>query len=191
MPRIDRIVAVDCPHHIVQRGNNRQDVFFVDDDRYVYLELLKEQCDKYGLEVLAYCLMTNHIHLVAIPHEEDSLAGYEYHGPKGHLGFTPRLTPENFRAAFTAAEGWGTFVQKLDSRIQSERIEMRWGQLALKSLVFTVPEDFGSVKVSVMVAGQPIETDYSLNGSRLEITLKKKTALSENQALEITITRQR
>jgi uncharacterized protein (DUF608 family) len=120
-----------------------------------------------------------------------ALAGYEYHGPKGHLGFTPRLTPENFRAAFTAAEGWGTFVQKRDSRIQSERIEMRWGQLALKSLAFTVPEDFGSVKVSVMVAGQPIETDYSLNGSRLEIILKKKTALSENQALEITITRQR
>lgn len=74
MPRIARIVAVDCPHHIVQRGNNRQDVFFVDDDRCVYLELLKEQCDKYGLEVLAYCLMTNHIHLVAIPHDEESLA---------------------------------------------------------------------------------------------------------------------
>ena len=45
-------------HHITQRGNNRQDVFFVDEDRRVYLELLQEQAQKYGLEVLAYCLMT-------------------------------------------------------------------------------------------------------------------------------------
>jgi hypothetical protein len=120
-----------------------------------------------------------------------ALAGYEYHGPKGHLGFAPKLTPENFRAAFTAAEGWGTFVQKRDSRIQSERIEMQWGRLALKSLAFAVPQDFGSVKISVTVAGQPVENDYSIKGSRLEITLKKKIVLSENQALEVTITRQR
>jgi len=74
MPRLARAVAVDCPHHITQRGNNRQDIFFVDDDRHIFLGLLKEQSDKYGLEVLAYCLMTNHIHLVAIPHKEVSLA---------------------------------------------------------------------------------------------------------------------
>jgi putative transposase len=49
-------------------------VFLVDDDRRVYLQLLKEQADKYGLEVLAYCLMDNHVHLVAIPHEEEALA---------------------------------------------------------------------------------------------------------------------
>ena len=74
MPRLARTVAVDYPHHITQRGNNQQDVFFVKEDRRVYLELLKEQCDKYSLEIHAYCLMTNHIHLVAIPREEDSLA---------------------------------------------------------------------------------------------------------------------
>ena len=49
-------------------------MFLVDDDRRVYLQLLKEQADKYGLEVLAYCLMDNHVHLVAIPHEEEALA---------------------------------------------------------------------------------------------------------------------
>jgi putative transposase len=46
----------------------------MDDDRRVYLELLQEQARKYGLEVLAYCLMSNHVHLVAIPHEQESLA---------------------------------------------------------------------------------------------------------------------
>ena len=68
MPRLARTVAVGCAHHITQRGNNRQDVFFVDDDRRVYLELLKQQADKYGLDVDGYCLMNNHIHLIAIPH---------------------------------------------------------------------------------------------------------------------------
>jgi putative transposase len=58
VPRLARAIAVGCAHHITQRGNNRQDVFFVDEDRRVYLELLKEQARKYGLEVLAYCLMT-------------------------------------------------------------------------------------------------------------------------------------
>jgi uncharacterized protein (DUF608 family) len=120
-----------------------------------------------------------------------ALAGYEYHGPKGHLGFAPKLTPEGFRVAFTTAEGWGTFSQKRESKIQREQIELRWGQLGIKSLAFAVPENFRSVKVSVMVAGQPIETDYSLNGSRLEITLKKKMVLFENQALEVTVTRQK
>ncbi len=74
MPRTARIVLPGLAHHVTQRGNNRQDVFFVDDDRRLYLELLKEQCDEHGLEIAAYCLMTNHLHLVATPEEPDSLA---------------------------------------------------------------------------------------------------------------------
>jgi len=74
MPRFARTVAVGYAHHITQRGNNRQEVFFVDDDRRVYLALLKEQADKYGLEVSGYCLMNNHVHIIAIPHAEDALA---------------------------------------------------------------------------------------------------------------------
>lgn len=72
MPRLARAVAVGCAHHITQRGNNRQDVFFVDDDRFVYLELLKEQAEKYGLEIQGYCLMSNHVHLVAVPNSEQA-----------------------------------------------------------------------------------------------------------------------
>ena len=74
MSRLARAIAVGCAHHITRRGNNRQDVFFVEEDWRAYLELLQERAQKYGLEVLAYCLMTNHVHLVAIPHEEEALA---------------------------------------------------------------------------------------------------------------------
>jgi len=74
MPRIARIVIEGLPHHITQRGNNRQDIFFVDDDRKVYLEILEQQSAKYDLTIMGYCLMSNHIHLIAIPACEDSLA---------------------------------------------------------------------------------------------------------------------
>lgn len=74
MSRIARAVAVGVPHHITQRGNNRQDVFFVDDDRRTYLDILTEKPERYGLEIHAYCLMTNHVHIVAVPTNEDALA---------------------------------------------------------------------------------------------------------------------
>ncbi len=61
MPRVARIDIAGMPHHVTQRGDNKQDVFFVDDDRWVYLKLLKESAKVYGLSVLGYCLMTNHV----------------------------------------------------------------------------------------------------------------------------------
>ena len=63
MPRAARVVAEGVPHHITQRGNNRQDVFLVDEDRRFYLETLAEDCRRCGVGVLGYCLMTNHVHL--------------------------------------------------------------------------------------------------------------------------------
>jgi len=74
MPRLARIVIPGVPHHVVQRGNNRQDVFFVDDDRKAYLAFLKEHGERFGLQVWGYCLMTNHVHLIATPAADDSLA---------------------------------------------------------------------------------------------------------------------
>ncbi len=74
MPRAARVVIPGCPHHVIQRGNNRRDVFFTDDDRRYYLELLAEQSERFGLQVEAYCLMSNHVHLVVTPRRKDSLA---------------------------------------------------------------------------------------------------------------------
>ena len=74
MPRKARIVVPDIPHHITQRGNNRQDVFFVDDDREKFLYLLKEQSARFGMIIDGFCLMTNHIHIIATPTKKRSLA---------------------------------------------------------------------------------------------------------------------
>jgi len=73
MPRIARAVAPGFPHHVVQRGNNRSDVFFGPEDRDVYLYLLKSYSDKWNTPVISYCLMTNHVHLLAKPSSDISL----------------------------------------------------------------------------------------------------------------------
>ena len=74
MARIARIVLPDYPHHITQRGVRSLPIFFSDDDRYEYLRLLKGQGERFGIRFIAYCLMTNHLHLIAIPEEESSLS---------------------------------------------------------------------------------------------------------------------
>jgi putative transposase len=73
MPRQARIVIPDVPHHIIQRGNRRGDIFFSTDDRILYLKWLLEYSQKHKLDILAYCLMTNHLHIVAIPRHENSI----------------------------------------------------------------------------------------------------------------------
>lgn len=73
MPRLSRTVFAGVPHHVTQRGNRREGIFFTDEDREAYLSWLKEYCEKFGVEILAYCLMTNHIHLVAVPATNDGL----------------------------------------------------------------------------------------------------------------------
>lgn len=73
MPRLARTVCAQVPHHITQRGNRREDVFFTDEDRQAYLDWLKEYAEKYKVDILAYCLMTNHIHLIAVPATEEGL----------------------------------------------------------------------------------------------------------------------
>jgi putative transposase len=74
MPRIARVCAEGYPHHITQRGNNKEKVFFDKEDRGFYLNVLQRYKDKHAMRILAYCLMGNHIHILAVPGEETSLA---------------------------------------------------------------------------------------------------------------------
>jgi putative transposase len=74
MARISRIIAPGYPHHVTQRGVRSMDVFYSDDDRNSYLRFLSEEASRFGLEILAWCLMTNHVHFIAVPLKETSLA---------------------------------------------------------------------------------------------------------------------
>jgi len=74
MARIARVVVPGIPHHVTQRGVRRMETFFDDEDYEVYLRLMCDWCEMSGIEVWAYCLMPNHVHLVAVPEREESLA---------------------------------------------------------------------------------------------------------------------
>jgi putative transposase len=74
MARLARVVAVGHPHHVTQRGNRRQQVFFRDEDYEAYLDLMSQWCALLRVEIWAYCLMPNHVHLMAVPKSPDSLA---------------------------------------------------------------------------------------------------------------------
>lgn len=74
MARLPRIVIPDCPHHVINRGNRRQVVFFSDMDKKSYYELLKREADKVGIAIWAYCIMDNHVHLIAVPETDNALA---------------------------------------------------------------------------------------------------------------------
>lgn len=94
MARLARVVAPGVPHHVTQRGNRRQPVFFGDEDYLAYRALLAQGCRSAGVEVWAYCLMPNHVHLILVPPDEDGL--------RAALGETHR----RYTRFINAREGW-------------------------------------------------------------------------------------
>jgi putative transposase len=74
MPRVARVVVPDCPHHVTQRGNRRTVIFKDEEDRKTYIAILKRYAEKHELDIWAYCLMTNHVHYVAVPRAAVSLS---------------------------------------------------------------------------------------------------------------------
>lgn len=74
MPRQERIIIPHEAHHITQRGNYRQEIFECDDDFKQYLTWLEEYSKKYKIDVVAYCLMTNHVHIIGTPKDRESFA---------------------------------------------------------------------------------------------------------------------
>jgi putative transposase len=73
MPRLARLVVPDLPHHVTQRGNRRQDVFFGAQDYRAYRALIAESCARTSVRCLAWCLMPNHLHLILTPPAPDGL----------------------------------------------------------------------------------------------------------------------
>jgi putative transposase len=78
MARIARVVATNIPHHVTQRGNRRQKTFFQDEDYRQYLNLMAEWCKRHNVEVWAYCLMPNHVHLIAASRNQQRSKNKDY-----------------------------------------------------------------------------------------------------------------
>jgi len=121
--------------------------------------------------------------------------GYEYDGPKGILGFAPRLRPEDCRAAFTTAEGWGTFSQKLarpstggrEPRKQIEQIEVKYGSLALKELRFELAEEFRPDKLKVVVGAREVPARFDLRKGVLRVELAERISVVAGSSLTVEV----
>ena len=104
MARLARLVVPGLPHHITQRGNRRQQTFFGDEDYAAYVELMADWCKERGVEVWAYCLMPNHVHLIAVPGSEDGLRRAV---GEAHRRYTRRI---NFREKWRGCLWQGRFA---------------------------------------------------------------------------------
>ncbi|MCE9546428.1 MAG: hypothetical protein K8T25_13045 [Planctomycetia bacterium] len=116
-----------------------------------------------------------------------AVCGFEYHGPQGHIGFAPRLTPENFRVAFTAAEGWGTFSQRQEATMQHASLEVRWGKLRLRTVSLQLPEGGAAHDCQVTLAGKSLDVRHASDGRRLTITLAAEATIEAGQTIEMKI----
>ena len=112
--------------------------------------------------------------------------GLVLEGPKGILGFRPKWQPEDHRSLFTAAEGWGLFVQTRKDKEQTERIEVRHGRLRVKELVFALPTP-AAATATVTIAGQPIAAVLKQAGSEIRLALAEEAVAAEGSAIEVAL----
>ncbi|WP_276168389.1 GH116 family glycosyl-hydrolase [Zobellia alginiliquefaciens] len=112
--------------------------------------------------------------------------GFEYHGPKGYIGFAPKITPTDFKAPFTTAQGWGTFEQKIAKKEQQVQIGIKHGQVKLKMLAFEVPVNFGVAQAVLNVNGRELKNfEFNQSLDKVVVTLQDDILLEENQSLQI------
>ncbi|NCO90088.1 MAG: hypothetical protein GW880_02055, partial [Armatimonadetes bacterium] len=113
--------------------------------------------------------------------------GYEHHGPEGHLGFAPRLTPEDFRAPFTTAEGWGTYSQKRAGGDQKAEVAVKWGRVRLKTLAFRAPDEKQVKAAQAHLDGQERGCTFAQDGDRVLVTLAREVVVAAGQALGVAL----
>ncbi|HXH62289.1 MAG TPA: GH116 family glycosyl hydrolase, partial [Fimbriimonadaceae bacterium] len=113
-----------------------------------------------------------------------ALSGFSYHGPAGRIGFAPRVTPSAFRAAFTAAEGWGTFDQRISGSTQTASVYLAWGRMHVSeiALASSLPGD-----AKVTFGGRPVASTTRRDGDRVVVALASPMVLSAQQMLTIRI----
>lgn len=114
-----------------------------------------------------------------------ALCGYAYHGPRGYLAFAPRFKPELFRAAFTTAEGWGSFSQAATPSENRVTLELRYGRLRLKTLALGALPGPRRNKPAVRVAGRRLPANLVTREGTAVFTFEPELNLLADQTLEI------
>lgn len=113
--------------------------------------------------------------------------GFEYHGPQGYLAFAPKLTPQNFKAAFTSAEGWGSFSQQAAGNRFNAEVALKWGRLNIKVLSLELPASTSAKTVRITHNGRAIPATHTVQNNRLVVTMASPLTLQAGQKLEVSV----
>ncbi|MFL5245581.1 MAG: GH116 family glycosyl hydrolase [Gemmataceae bacterium] len=117
-----------------------------------------------------------------------ALAGFVYDGPAQRLGFAPRLQPENFKAFFSTAEGWGSLGQRRREKKQTNQIEVAYGEVKLRRLFVELPPDVKASTIRLSLGDQETRTEHQQRGKRMEIDLADTITIKPDRKLEIKTT---
>jgi non-lysosomal glucosylceramidase len=113
--------------------------------------------------------------------------GFEYHGPKGHFGFAPRISPDDFRAAFTAAEGWGSYSQTRKNGRLTATIRPRSGRVRLNTVVVEIPEGTKAGAVEVTIDGRRQPATLAQVGARVTITFPTSVDVGADHSVRFVV----
>ena len=111
--------------------------------------------------------------------------GFEYDGPRGHMGFAPRIHPEHFKAAFTAAEGWGSYSQEILGGAMTAELAVKWGSLTLRSFSLATSEKPSSIKVTV--GGVNIPYTFEFKDGKTTLLFKDQLVVKAGGSLDIVL----
>jgi uncharacterized protein (DUF608 family) len=114
-----------------------------------------------------------------------ALSGFEYHGPRGRIGFAPRITPHDFRCAFTAAEGWGSLAQRRTGRTQTNELAIGYGRLRLRSLSLELPAGAMLEEASVTLDDASVASTAAQDGRRVTLTTAEDTLVPAGSRLHV------
>jgi uncharacterized protein (DUF608 family) len=114
-----------------------------------------------------------------------AICGYRYDGPEGKLAFGPRMQQDNFRAAFTTAEGWGAFSQTVKAGRQENTVELRYGKLHLKQLAIDAFPETQAGKAMVTLDGRDIDARLQKDGPRTVIRFPQGLDIVLGQTLKV------
>ncbi|MDD4870975.1 MAG: GH116 family glycosyl hydrolase [Kiritimatiellae bacterium] len=111
--------------------------------------------------------------------------GFEYHGPKGYIAFAPRLTPENFKAPFTSAEGWGTFEQRIQNSEFRSKIAVKYGKLRVKTISLAIADGARPGTVKIAINSKSIDSSFEVKDKKIIITLADAVTIKAGECLDV------
>jgi len=114
-----------------------------------------------------------------------SACGFESHGPSGRIGFAPRLTPENFKAPFTAAGGWGSYAQQRTAGQQTHRLEVKHGRVGVRTLAVELPPGTTATSVTATLGGKAVAVTVTQHGTRAEIAFAAQAQVFPGAVLAV------